>query len=194
MKLALASALVCASPVIFLQIWRFVAPGLYQHEKLALLPFALLASLCFTGGALFGYFVAFPPVFRFLIGYANEWLEAMPAVEEYFSLALRLFLIFGILFTLPVFMVFLGKMGLVSRAWLAKKRKYAVLLAFVAAAILTPSPDVAGQVLMVLPIVLLYEVSIWAVAIFARKPFSGFDGGNAEPDALPPEADTLDED
>ena len=97
LKLALTAAIVCASPVISLQIWRFVAPGLYHHEKRVLLPFTLVASLCFAGDAVFGYFIAFPPVFRFLIGYANEWLVAMPAVEEYFSLALRLFLAFSLL-------------------------------------------------------------------------------------------------
>ena len=98
-----------ASPVIFLQIWRFVSPGLYRHEKRLLVPFTIISTLCFAGGALFGYFVVFPPSFRFLIGYSSELLEAMPAVNEYFSLALRLFLAFGIVFELPVLMVFLAK-------------------------------------------------------------------------------------
>ena len=87
-----------ASPVIFLQIWRFVSPGLYRHEKRLLVPFTIISTLCFAGGALFGYFVVFPPAFRFLIGYSSDLLVAMPAVIEYFSLALRLFLAFGIVF------------------------------------------------------------------------------------------------
>lgn len=174
LKLALVAALVLASPVIFLQIWRFVAPGLYYHEKRVLLPFVAVSSLCFIGGALFGYFFVFPPAFRFLIGYSNAYLEAMPAVEEYFPLALRLFLAFGAIFELPVLMVFLGKIGMVDRAFLVKNRKYAVLVAFVVAAILTPTPDVVNQLLMAGPIVLLYEFSILAVAFFARRPFRGY--------------------
>ena len=138
------------------------------------MPFTLAASGCFAGGALFGHRFAFPAVFRFLLGYSGEWLEAMPSVEEYFSLALRLFLAFGAVFTLPVVMVFLGKIGLVNRDFLTKNRKYAVLLAFVIAAVLTPTPDVVNQCLMALPIIVLYEVSIWAVAVFAKRPFRDF--------------------
>ena len=161
--------MVLASPVIFMQVWRFVAPGLYRHERRALLPFALLASLCFAGGALFGYFCVFAPLFRFLVGYSNEWLEAMPAVEEYFSLALRLFLGFGLMFDLPVALVFLARLGAVNRDILVKNRKYAVLAAFVASAMLTPSPDIVNQCLLALPIILLYECGIWAVAVFGGK-------------------------
>lgn len=98
----------------------------------------------------------------------------MPAVDEYFSLALRLFLAFGLIFELPVFMVFLGKIGMVDKPFLVKNRKYAVLAAFVAAAILTPTPDVVNQLLMVGPLLLLYEVSIVAVAIFAKNTLAGF--------------------
>ena len=165
---------VLASPVIFLQIWRFVSPGLYHHEKRIVIPFTVISTLCFVGGAAFGYFVAFPPVFHFLLGYSSAFLEPMPAVDEYFSLALRLFLAFGLIFELPVFMVFLGKIGVVNKSFLVKNRKYAVLIAFVAAAILTPTPDVVNQLLMAGPLVLLYEVSIVAVAIFAKKTISGF--------------------
>lgn len=163
-----------ASPVIFLQIWRFVSPGLYRHERKVLIPFTVISTLCFVGGTAFGYFVVFPPAFRFLIGYTSSFLEPMPAVDEYFSLALRLFFAFGIIFELPVFMVFLAKIGVVNKAFLAKNRKYALLIAFVVAAILTPTPDVVNQLLMAGPLILLYEVSIVAVALFARKPLAGF--------------------
>lgn len=174
------ASLALASPVIFLQIWRFIAPGLYRHEKRVLLPFVAVSSLCFIGGALFGYFFVFPPAFRFLIGYSNAYLEAMPAVEEYFPLALRLFLAFGAIFELPVLMVFLAKIGMVDKAFLVRNRKYAVLIAFVAAAILTPTPDVVNQLLMAGPIILLYECSILAVAFFARRPFKGYPTGEEE--------------
>ncbi len=139
-----------------------------------LVPFTLISTLCFVAGAIFGYVVVFPPAFRFLAGYANDFLEVMPGVDEYFSLALRLFFAFGLIFELPVFMVFLAKIGVVSRPFLARHRKYAVLIAFIIAAILTPTPDVVNQLLMAGPLVLLYEISIVAVGLFARKPLAGF--------------------
>ena len=179
-----------ASPVIFLQIWRFVSPGLYRHEKRLLVPFTFISTLCFAGGALFGYFVVFPPAFRFLIGYSSELLEAMPAVNEYFSLALRLFLAFGIVFELPVLMVFLAKVGVVDRPFLHRNRKYAVLISFVVAAILTPTPDVVNQLLMAGPLILLYEVSIIAVGLFARRPLAGFPGKGETDSGVTTTADT----
>ncbi len=140
-----------------------------------LLPFSVVSTLCFLGGAAFGYFVVFPPAFRFLIGYSSEILDPMPAVSEYFSLALRLLIAFGLVFELPVFMVFLAKIGVVNASFLKKHRKYAVLVAFIAAAILTPTPDVVNQLFMAGPLIILYEVSIIAVGIFARKTFFGFE-------------------
>jgi sec-independent protein translocase protein TatC len=153
---------------------------LYQHEKRVLLPFSVISTLCFLGGAAFGYFVVFPPAFRFLIGYSSEFLEPMPAVSEYFSLALRLLLAFGVVFELPVFMVFLAKIGIVNASFLAKNRKYAILFAFVLAAILTPTPDVVNQMFMAGPLIILYEISIFAVRFFAVKPLTEF-AESAEP-------------
>ena len=163
-----------ASPVIFLQIWRFVAPGLYRHEKQVILPFTLISTLCFLGGAAFGYFVVFPPAFRFLIGYESAILDPLPAVSEYFSLSLRLLIAFGLVFELPIFMVFLAKIGIIDADFLKRNRKYAFLISFVIAAILTPTPDVVNQLLMAGPLIILYEVSIVAISLFARKPFTGF--------------------
>ncbi len=157
-----------------MQIWRFISPGLYRHEKQILLPFTLISTLCFIGGASFGYFVVFPPAFSFLIGYSNNFLEPMPAVSEYFSLALRLLLAFGAIFELPVFMVFLAKIGMVDTDFLRRQRRYSVLLAFVIAAILTPTPDVVNQLLMAVPLIVLYEVSIIAVRFFGRSVFHDF--------------------
>jgi sec-independent protein translocase protein TatC len=134
-----------------------------------LLPFSFISTFCFLGGAAFGYFVVFPPAFRFLISYSSEFLDPMPAVSEYFSLALRLLLAFGVIFELPVFMVFLAKLGTVDAPFLAKNRKYAFLLAFILAAIITPTPDVVNQLLMAGPLVVLYEISIMAVRFFARN-------------------------
>nr|MBF0222899.1 twin-arginine translocase subunit TatC [Desulfobulbaceae bacterium] len=178
----MVSGVLLASPVIFLQIWRFVAPGLYRHEKKVVIPFSILSSLCFLGGAAFGYFVVFPPAFKFLTSYTTEYLTPMPAVKEYFSLSLRLLIAFAVIFELPVFMVLLGKIGLVNTAFLRKHRKYAILLAFVIAAILTPTPDVVNQLMMAIPLVVLYEISIVAVGIFGRKVLPDFAEGKAEPE------------
>lgn len=162
--------------MIFAQIWRFVAPGLYHHEKKVLLPFILLSTACFSGGVLFGYTLVFPPAFRFLVGYSNEYLSAMPAVNEYFSLCLRLLISFGCIFELPVFMVFLARIGVIDAPFLCRNRKYAVLISFIIAAILTPTPDVVNQVLMGGPLVVLYEISIVAVRLFGRQSRSRLDG------------------
>lgn len=128
--------------MIFWQVWVFIAPGLYQHEKRVIIPFTLLSSFCFLGGAAFGYYVVFPPAFRFLMGYTTDFLTALPTVKEYFSLSLRLLIAFGVAFEMPVFMVLLARLGIVDRAFLSRNRKYAFLLSFVIAAILTDRKSV----------------------------------------------------
>lgn len=182
-----------ASPVIFLQAWRFVAPGLYRHEKRVLFPFAAVSSLCFLCGATFGYFVVFPPAFRFFLGYASNILDPLPGVSEYFSLALQLLISFGVIFELPVFMVFLAKTGVVDTTFLRRNRKYALLVSFIVAAIVTPTSDVVNQLLMAGPLIILYEISVVAVAVFGRHRFPGFVKG--EGDERQPEAkdDAVDE-
>ncbi len=139
-----------------------------------LLPFTFLSTVCFLGGSAFGYLVVFPPAFRFLVGYSNEFLTSMPAVSEYFSLALRLLIAFGVIFEMPIFMVFLAKIGVVNVAFLNKNRKYAILINFIIAAILTPTPDVVNQMMMGIPLLILYEISVISVYFFGRKSFTGF--------------------
>lgn len=114
--------------------------------------------------------MVFPPAFRFLAGYSNEYLYALPTVSEYFSLSLRLLLAFGVIFELPVLIVFLAKLGVVNVAFLTRYRRYAILIAFIVAAILTPTPDVINQLLMALPLIVLYEVGIIGVRLLVRKP------------------------
>jgi sec-independent protein translocase protein TatC len=157
-----------ASPVIFSQLWRFVAPGLYHHERKFVGPFSFFSALFFLGGVAFGYFIVFPPAFQFLLGYATDYLSPLPSISEYFSLSLRLLFAFGVVFELPVFMVLLAKIGVVDVVFLRKHRRYAILIAFLFAAILTP-PDVISQLLMAGPLVVLYEVSIAAVWLLGRK-------------------------
>jgi len=174
MKLALVCGLLLASPVIFYQAWRFLAPGLYRHEKRVLLPFSVFSSIFFLSGAVFGYYIVFPPAFRFLVGYSNEFLMSLPAVSEYFSLAIRLLIAFGVIFEMPVLMVFLAKIGVVNLGMLNRHRKYAILINFIIAAILTPTPDIVNQLMMAVPLMVLYEISIVAVWLFGRKRFTAF--------------------
>jgi len=168
-KLALTSGLFLASPVVIYEILAFVSPGLYAHEKRWLYPFVFLSSFFFVGGGLFGYFIVFPSAFKFLASYTDEGLRLRPNVSEYFTLAIRLLLGFGLAFELPIVMVFLGIIGLVDAQTLRKNRKYAILIIFVLAAILTPTPDILNQVLMAGPLILLYEMSILLVWLIARK-------------------------
>ena len=167
LKVALVSGILLAAPFLFYQIWLFIAPGLYRNEKSLVIPFVIASTILFIGGALFGYFVVFPFGFKFFIGFSNEYVKALPSVKQYFGFALKLLFAFGLVFELPVIIFFLSKLGLVTPELLKKKRKYAILLTFVAAAILTP-PDVVTQCMMAGPLIILYEVGI-VVSRFAHK-------------------------
>ena len=167
LKVALVAGILLAAPYLFYQMWMFVAPGLYKHERSLVVPFVLASTLLFVGGALFGYFIVFPFGFEFFIGFSNEYVKALPSVKQYFGFALKLLFAFGVVFELPVIIFFLTKMGIVTTEILKKKRKYAILLTFVAAAILTP-PDIITQCMMAGPLIILYEVGI-IVSRFARR-------------------------
>ena len=168
LKVALLSGIIVSSPVILYQFWMFVAPGLYAKERRLLMPIILLSSLFFIGGALFGYFIVFPWGFKFFLGFATETIRPLPSMKEYFSFSAKLLLAFGLVFELPLVLTFLAKLGIVSVEFLRKNRKYAILLFFVGAAILTP-PDVVTQVMMALPLMALYEISIIGAKIFGKK-------------------------
>jgi sec-independent protein translocase protein TatC len=168
LKVSFLGGLMIASPVIIYQFWMFVAPGLYAREKRLLLPIVFLSTVFFVGGALFGYFIVFPFGFKFFLGFATETIRPMPSMREYLSFSAKLLLAFGLVFELPLVLTFLARLGIVSVDFLKKNRKYAILLFFVGAAILTP-PDVVTQVMMALPLMLLYEISIVGARIFGRK-------------------------
>ncbi|WP_155308085.1 twin-arginine translocase subunit TatC [Desulfosarcina widdelii] len=168
LKVSFLAGLMLASPVIIYQFWMFIAPGLYDREKKLLVPIVLLSSIFFVGGALFGYFIVFPYGFDFFLGFATETIRPMPSMKEYLSFSAKLLLAFGLVFELPLVITFLAKLGIVSVPFLKKNRKYALLLFFVGAAILTP-PDVVTQVMMALPLMVLYEISIIGARIFGRK-------------------------
>lgn len=168
LKVGLWGGVILALPVIFHQLWGFVAPGLYRTERRYLIPFVIFSTVLFLIGGFFGYFIVFPFGFSFFVGFSNDTIQVMPSVKEYFSLALKLLFGFGIIFELPLIMVFLGRMGIVNHQMLARGRKFAIVLVFVVAAILTP-PDWVSQVLMALPLMVLYELSIILVRFTAKK-------------------------
>jgi len=168
LKVSFVAGILVAMPFIFYEIWMFVAPGLYQKEKKFLIPFVISSSILFIAGALFGYFVVFPFGFKFFMSFANEFIKPLPSVKQYFSFSTRLLLAFGLVFELPVATFFLTKMGLVTDIFLKRQRKFAVLLIFVAAAILTP-PDVITQLMMAGPLLVLYEISILVSKLAGRK-------------------------
>jgi sec-independent protein translocase protein TatC len=167
-KTGLVAAVFISAPFIFYQAWMFVAPGLYRKEKRFVLPFVFFSTFLFVGGALFGYFIVFPFGFRFFLGFANEYIQALPSVKQYFSLSIKLLIGFGVIFELPVAAFFLGRMGIITPELLRKQRKYAILLMFVVAAILTP-PDVITQFMMAGPLLVLYELSVIIVKVAGRK-------------------------
>ncbi len=169
MKLAFVAGIFVASPYIFYQLWRFVGPGLYREERRMVIPAALASALFFVCGALFGYYVVFPFGFKFFVDYASDLVTIMPTVGDYFSLAVTLLIAFGLIFNLPVAIFFLARMGVVTSKSLRKFQRWSVLLAFIAAAILTPTPDAINQLLMAGPIIILYEVGIWVAFFVGRK-------------------------
>ncbi len=168
LKVSFLTGLIVASPLLFYQFWMFVAPGLYKKERRMMVPIVILSSFFFIGGALFGYFVVFPWGFKFFLGFATETIRPLPSMKEYFGFSAKLLLAFGLVFELPLVLTFMAKLGIVSVDFLKKNRKYALLLFFAGAAILTP-PDVITQILMALPLMILYEISIIGAKIFGKK-------------------------
>lgn len=168
LKAALLSGLMVASPVILYQFWTLVAPSLHHRERHLLVPIVFLSSLFSVGGALFGYFVVFPYGFAFFMSFATPTIRPLLSMKDYLEFAAKLLLAFGLIFELPLFITFLARIGIVDAVFLKRHRKYAILLFFVVAAILTP-PDVITQLFMALPLVLLYELSILGARIFGRK-------------------------
>ena len=169
-KIAFATGLVIALPIIFHQFWRFISPGLLPKEKKYAMPFVFSATGLFLLGAAFCFFIVLPFAMKFLLSYkVGDILMPMLSVGKYIDFTLRFILAFGAVFELPVIIIFLTKMGVVTPKMLTKNRKYAVLIAFIVAAILTPTPDAFNQLLMVVPMVVLYEVGILISLLFTKK-------------------------
>jgi sec-independent protein translocase protein TatC len=184
LKIGAFAGLLVALPVIFWQLWGFIAPGLYAHEKRYVVPFVLLSSLCFLAGTVFGFLVAFPLMFGFLVqaGTAHGEVVPMLSMGSYLSLAGQMLLAFGITFELPIIIFFLARMGVVDYPMLARNRKFALLGCFILGAIFSP-PDVVSQSVLAIPMYLLFEVGVLVTRLFGRK--------RSAEEAEPPAADAV---
>jgi len=167
LKVLLMAAFLLALPIVLYQLWAFVAPGLYSHEKKLVLPLVVSSTVLFFIGVAFCYFFVFGRVFAFIQSFAPKSITASPDIEAYLSFVLSMFLAFGMAFEVPVVVVVLARMGIFSIEKLKEFRGYFVVLAFIIAAIVTP-PDVVSQLALAIPMCLLYEVGIWAAQIFIR--------------------------
>jgi sec-independent protein translocase protein TatC len=171
-KVAFFAAIMIAFPVMATQLWRFVAPGLYAKEKKAFLPFLLMTPVLFTGGAAMAYYVAMPIALKYLLGYSGDiggvQQEALPGVGNYLTFVMKFIFGFGLAFLLPVLLMILERAGIVTRDMLRKGRRYAIVAIVAVAAVLTP-PDIMSQVLLAVPLYLLYEFAIIAIWFTQRR-------------------------
>ncbi len=167
LKILLMAAFMLALPFVLWQVWAFVAPGLYSHEKKLVLPLVISSTVLFFIGVAFCYFFVFGQVFSFIQSFAPKSITAAPDIEAYLSFVITMFLAFGLAFEVPIVVVLLARMGFVSIDKLKSSRGYFIVAAFIVAAVVTP-PDVVSQLSLALPMCLLYELGIWAAQIFIR--------------------------
>ena len=180
-KIGLMAGLIIAWPIVFLQVWLFIAPGLYAHEKKLAIPFIAMGTIFFVGGAAFSHYVVFPIVWRFFASYTTDIVTFMPRVEPAFSMYLRLILALGLTFQLPTLVLFLAKMGLITPRFMIRNFKYAVMIIILAAAVLSPDGGGVGMLAMGAPVVVLYVFSIGLAWGFGKKRRKKSEDENEEP-------------
>jgi sec-independent protein translocase protein TatC len=168
-KIAAIAGLLIASPAVMTQVWMFIAPGLYTHEKKMAIPFVLMSSVFFIAGAAFSHYIVFPMTWRFFVSFTTDYLTFMPRIEPAFSLYMKMLLAFGLVFQMPTVVLFLARMGVVTAGFLWRNIKYAVLIIFIVAAVVTPSADMITQTAMAGPMILLYLLSIFLAWAFGKK-------------------------
>jgi sec-independent protein translocase protein TatC len=167
LKILLMTAFLLALPVVLYQVWAFVAPGLYSHEKKLVLPLVVSSTILFMVGVAFCYFFVFGQVFKFIQSFAPKSITAAPDIEAYLSFVLTMFVAFGLAFEVPIVVIVLARMNVVSVQKLKDFRSYFIVLAFIIAAIVTP-PDVVSQLALAIPMCILYEIGIWAAQLFIK--------------------------
>jgi sec-independent protein translocase protein TatC len=176
LKIMLMTGFLVALPVVLYQAWAFVAPGLYTHEKKLVMPLVISSTLLFFIGVAFCYFFVFGQVFKFIQSFAPKSITAAPDIEAYLSFVLTMFVAFGLAFEVPIVVIVLARMNIVSIQKLKDFRSYFIVLAFIIAAIVTP-PDVVSQLALAIPMVILYEVGIWAAQLFIKHTRAPDDAG-----------------
>ncbi len=167
LKITLMAAFMVALPIVLYQVWAFVAPGLYSHEKKLVLPLVVSSTFLFVGGVAFCYFLVIPGMSQFIQAFAPSSITAAPDIEQYFGFVLTLFLVFGIAFEVPIAVIVLARMGIVTIEQLRKFRGYFIVAAFIIAAVVTP-PDVISQLALAIPMCILYEIGIIAAQLFIK--------------------------
>jgi sec-independent protein translocase protein TatC len=168
-RIALIAGLFIATPLVFWQVWQFVAPALYAKERRYAIPFVVLSSIGFIGGAAFSHYVAFPIMWKFFASFSDEMIVFMPRIEDTFSMYMRMLLGMAAVFQMPAMVFFLARMGVITARWMIRQFKYAILVIVVIAAIITPSSDVASQMIVAGPMVILYLLSIAIAWLFGKK-------------------------
>ncbi len=167
-KVSFLTAIFLTSPFIFLQLWYFIAPGLYQKEKKYVFPFVLFTTVFFLAGAAFGYFVMFPWACRFFLNLGSDFTPVL-TVDTYFGFSMKLLIGIALVFELPTLIFFLSKLGIVSSRWMVRNFKYAVLAVFVIAAVITPTPDMVTQSILAVPMLALYGLGILIAFLFGKE-------------------------
>ena len=167
LKITLMAAFMLALPFVLYQVWAFVAPGLYSHEKKLVLPLVISSTVLFVAGVAFCYFLVIPGMSKFIQAFAPASITAAPDIEQYFGFVLTLFFVFGIAFEVPIAVIVLARIGVVSIPQLKAFRGYFIVAAFIIAAVVTP-PDVISQLALAIPMVILYEIGIIAAQIFIK--------------------------
>lgn len=167
LKIMLMTAFLLALPLVLYQVWAFIAPGLYAHEKKLVMPLVVSSTLLFLVGVAFCYFFVFGQVFKFIQSFAPKSITAAPDIEAYLSFVISMFIAFGMAFEVPIVVVVLARMNIVTIEKLKEFRSYFIVLAFIIAAIVTP-PDVVSQLALAIPMCILYEVGIWAARLFIK--------------------------
>lgn len=168
-KIGFLAGIFISSPLILWQLWKFIAPGLYSHEKKFAIPFVMMSTIFFVAGGLFAHYIAFPWTWKFFISWGTDYMKFMPKIDEAFSLYTKMILGFGVIFEMPTLVLFLARMGVVTARMLARYFKYAFLAIFVIAAVISPGTDMVSQLMMAAPMVLLYIFSIGVAWAFGKR-------------------------